>query len=482
MNKTILFLINGFGIEKKDSYSIYDENLLPTLDNMMKTNIFGSVESKAYDYSTAYQLFSTGSINTSNITYLNDLISENKLFEHEKIKDFNTKLLSSSSKIHIFLKLESHEVIEQLNNFIRVMKVDTSRIHVHFILNQKSLSEYKTIVKNINNFTYSNFKISNIGMVLGESCLTDKSKVEDLRIFERVMRNSKSGEAWVQYVKKFTILESAGIMPADISPFCVNDEFSMANEDIVFFFNFAKDDYQKLVEGIVSPRIAYNTLDSSTFVFYSLFPLVGSLQVQALLDNVQAKEYMADYLEKTNINALIVDEQKHLNLINFMANGLKNVVSPRVKFLLSDNILSSKENISALINNSAYELIIINTSIDELGSISDIKAKLHEIDSQLALIKELCAGKATLLVSSLFGINKEVVTSTVGSAKELVNFYGSVPFLIVDERYKKEDYSIAFGNTTGVLGTALKCVNKDSKYPSLLKGKSNLMKMFVKRK
>ena len=75
MNKTILFLINGFGIEKKDSYSIYDENLLPTLDNMMKTNIFGSVESKAYDYSTAYQLFSTGSINTSNITYLNDLIS-----------------------------------------------------------------------------------------------------------------------------------------------------------------------------------------------------------------------------------------------------------------------------------------------------------------------------------------------------------------------------------------------------------------------
>ena len=60
MKKTVLFLINGFGIEKKDSYSIYDAKALPTLDEMMNNNLYTSLESNASDYTTGYQLFSTG--------------------------------------------------------------------------------------------------------------------------------------------------------------------------------------------------------------------------------------------------------------------------------------------------------------------------------------------------------------------------------------------------------------------------------------
>ena len=37
--KTVLFLINGFGVEKKESYSIYDASLMPTFENLMKTQI-----------------------------------------------------------------------------------------------------------------------------------------------------------------------------------------------------------------------------------------------------------------------------------------------------------------------------------------------------------------------------------------------------------------------------------------------------------
>ena len=41
--KTILFLINGFGVERKESYSIYDASLMPTLDSLSKKYLFSTI-------------------------------------------------------------------------------------------------------------------------------------------------------------------------------------------------------------------------------------------------------------------------------------------------------------------------------------------------------------------------------------------------------------------------------------------------------
>lgn len=38
--RTILFLINGFGVEAKESYSIYDEKLMPNLTSYQKNICF----------------------------------------------------------------------------------------------------------------------------------------------------------------------------------------------------------------------------------------------------------------------------------------------------------------------------------------------------------------------------------------------------------------------------------------------------------
>ena len=35
MNKTVMFLINGLGIEKADSCNVYHENLMPNMDRLM---------------------------------------------------------------------------------------------------------------------------------------------------------------------------------------------------------------------------------------------------------------------------------------------------------------------------------------------------------------------------------------------------------------------------------------------------------------
>ncbi len=482
MNKTVLFLINGFGIEKKDSYSIYDANALPTLDKMMNNNLYTSLISNASDYTTGYQLFSTGTLKASNYSYLNDLIEDNKLAENPNLKKFNDDNIGKETRIHIFAHLDGGDMIESLNKFVKYLKMDLNRVIVHFILNQNSLGEYKGISTLINNFTFSSFKASNIGLIFGESCITDKTKEEDLKTLDRVLFNSKSGEKWPEYVKKLNGLANNNILPINIPPFCVNDEFTIKENDTFIFFNFNKCDYTNLIESIINPHIVYKTVDTSTLKFYSLFPIENETRVTNLFENIRATEYMADYLEKTNIKAAILTDQENLNTINYMVNGYANVLSPKIKYLLSTKeLLSNKEQMKSLVENPQYDLIIINTRIDNLKTINEIKETLHDIDTYIAILEEICKGQATLIISSLFGINKQLQISSLAADTATVNFFGSVPCMVVSEQYSKENFSLGSGGPINALATALKCCNPDSKYPTLIKQKSALFKSFKQK-
>ena len=238
MKKTVLFLINGFGIEKKDSYSIYDAKALPTLDKMMNNNLYTSLESTASDYTTGYQLFSTGTLKTNNYSYLNDLIDNNKLIENENLKKFNNDNIGKETRIHIFIHLNSEDVIESLNKFVKYLKLDLNRVIVHFILNQNSLTEYKSITTLINNFTFSSFKATNIGLVFGENIITDINNLEEQKNLYRILFNSKSGEKWPEYAKKLNGLSNNNVLPINIPPFCINDDFTIKDNDTFIFFNF----------------------------------------------------------------------------------------------------------------------------------------------------------------------------------------------------------------------------------------------------
>ena len=233
-----------------------------------------------------------------------------------------------------------------------------------------------------------------------------------------------------------------------------------------------------MVDGILTPQIVYKTVDPSTLHFYSLFPLEDD-RVLNLLNNIKASDYMADYLEKSNLNALILTDQENLNIINYMVNGLENVLSPRVKYMLNNKeLLGSKEQMESLINNKDYDLIIINTRIDNLKTINEVKAALHDADNYLNILENICANKATLLVSSLFGINKLFQVSNLTNDRATVNFYGSVPLILINSEYSKEEYTLGYGSPVNVLGTAIKCCNPEARYPTLLKKKSSLLKMF----
>ena len=60
MKKNILMLINGFGVEQKDSYDIYSAELMPNMDRLTKEGLFSSLSSTDLDYKSGYRSFSIG--------------------------------------------------------------------------------------------------------------------------------------------------------------------------------------------------------------------------------------------------------------------------------------------------------------------------------------------------------------------------------------------------------------------------------------
>ena len=78
MKKNILLLINGFGVERNNSYNVYSAELMPTMDKLTKERIFVSIPNNYLDYKSSYRNFSMG-INEA-LTYS---LIENNIYSEE---------------------------------------------------------------------------------------------------------------------------------------------------------------------------------------------------------------------------------------------------------------------------------------------------------------------------------------------------------------------------------------------------------------
>ena len=75
MKKNILLLINGFGVEQADSVSVYSKELMPNMDMLTTTGIFGSIPSNELDYKSGYRKFSIGISDALTYSIVNNDIS-----------------------------------------------------------------------------------------------------------------------------------------------------------------------------------------------------------------------------------------------------------------------------------------------------------------------------------------------------------------------------------------------------------------------
>lgn len=482
MNKTVLFLINGLGIERKDSYNIYSPEIMPFFDYLTREEYFTPISSNATNLEEAYKYFSIGTLKPLTEPYMENILDNNLFSNNPKFNEFHKSVFNCQGNIHFFCFLENDKIHDSIKKFIQTIDADNQKkIYLHFILPQTDTKDYISISKMLSRYMYDMPSNVERGLVFGQELLENIDKNNELNDLVRMLYKG-IGEKWKDVDTKLNSLDSLHITPNCCKPFYINDGFILGENDMFFFYNYNHYDISRFINYIKNPALYVNTdIKVDKILYYSLFPLTNKEEVTYLYEDVTSDISMAKAMEQISSTALVLTDKENINMINYMCNGLSNSSNSHVKYILTDNgILFLKEQMRVILNDPNYSLIIINHRIDNIEDVDTLKQTLLKIDTNLNMIAELCKDKYSLLVSSLFGMKKELNVS--GSDKVIVDFSGRVPAILMDSKYDKNKYRVSSGDTYTIFTTALKCIKPELKVNSIIKKKSLVETILFKKK
>ena len=169
MKKTVLFLLNGFGVEQLDSYNIYNAQLMPNLDRYTKEYLFSPIETPANNLVSGYRFFSTGSNYPLSYSLIDNYLDK---FDQNKNFEYYLNSINEGGKIHIFLSFENDKSVEHIKSFLKFIRSKKNNpIFLHLVLVGDNTSDYKIIERLINKVIYD-IKECKIGIIVGKNVLS----------------------------------------------------------------------------------------------------------------------------------------------------------------------------------------------------------------------------------------------------------------------------------------------------------------------
>lgn len=461
MKKTVLFLMNGFGIEQKDSYNVYNSKLMPNLDSYTQKYLFSSIEANTYNFSNGYRLFSTG-INTA-LTYpmLNNYMER---FNENPNMNFFLNNVDTEGNIQLYMILENQKNLEHLKNMLKFIREKCSnKIYLHIVLTTMDLDDYKDLEFMINKINYD-YKDCRIASVIGINTL----KANNIDTYLNLLKN-QIGEKWIEISRKFTTLVSSKTFPCDAKEFYVND-FKLTDKDTIFFMNYEYTDLTFYVESITK----YFSINK----YFSMFPVAGIKY--AMFAYPVSSTSITEALKQIDAKALILADGAYIPTINYMANGLSNVLPDNISYSRIDTEPLNPSKLESILRDSNYDLIIINYQIDTSKTVAELQDKLGKLDVILKASHDICIeNKISLIISSLYGMNKEIYVDNFTRA--YVDFSAKVPVIVIDPVFNKVNFRLDFGNIYNLAHTVYTNINNSYNGGGvLIKKKSSLSKMIKK--
>lgn len=475
MKKNILFLINGFGIESASSYNVYSNTLMPNLDKLTRTSLFGTLSNKNYDYLTGYRTLSVGTEEPLTSTLVERTLENNGFNTNKSLSSIFDYLEENNIKLHIFFYYENDKSIDQLLLFLRDISERNIKILVHVILMGKWMSRYANIEKNLNklNYEYDNIKI---GIITG---INNLSNTESAKEIVKALTTSL-GEKWKDIGKRINVFIKNKTRPDDARTFVVGDNFKLENNTYMLFFNYSKSNITTFINELNNQK--YSTLlDIKTVKSLSLFPLVSTPQIPHLFNYPISSKYMINSLKELNAKCVIYDNKEKCSYINYFMSGLRNIVDSSVEYMASDNdFLYNVENVKKIIKTSNKDLIILNYEIDSCKNIKELETRLNSIDTIIGgITSTIIENNYTLYISSLYGLEKDLINDKLEMCS--IDFSLKVPLIIVDKLYKSNSYSLRDGNIYDLANTIYKNINDKYKVHSLIKKKASFLSMLYKK-
>ena len=467
MKKQVVVLINGFGIEQKRSYAIYDSFLMPNLDHLTQECFFSTLKNNAYNDNVGYQYFSTGTDVVPSYLRLDNWLNEQIKVDPTMI-EYQKKFNTIGGNIHLFCMVSNEKVYGHIKEFLNFLNpLNDKKIYLHAILDFPFVDDYARIGKILSRLNYDLDDKAILKVVLGKHILENKTEGSSKDLVRMLYK--KFGEQWREIDKKMAVLEKTKISPKDVKPFCTDTNFELNDEDTILFFNYDQLKLNDFMNEVCNPNRFMNAgKEIHHLNFESLFPSMNG--IPSIYQKNNFDKSFALNLETMQKKALIITEKEHVNSINFYLNGYENRVSPCIRYMTADTPTLLREDIVKQLLSNNEDIIMLNYFVDDTDKTEELKEKLRQVDTILPVLKQICEeNQYSLWITSLYGMKKEMLSNT--NEKVLVDFSEKVPLLFYDDNYLKKSNKLLKGNLYDFHLTLIKMIHPESNIISLISKK-----------
>ncbi len=479
-NKSVIFLINGLGVEKAGSYSISIDQCMPKLARTKETSFFTTAVINSLEYRSAYQQFFLGDTSRIELNYLKEHIINNQLSSNPTYQSFVQSISKPNTKLHVFVEPSNDRVVDEINDLINTLSMETNKpVFLHLLLTQQTINEYQKLISTINYIKYHINSHITVGFIVGKEYFSKEMSQDEMDYAKKLFFYC-SAERWSETDKKLLSLQENNIRPCEVPGFCALNTCNITNGDTILFFNTNRTDYDKFIQAIYSNAPNVFGGEEVSLPIYSMIHLDTKYNVPCFAENIVYESSLSHRLEKIQKKCLILTADENLQLVNFLANGMNYLNNPNIQFLKLDlPSLQDMNTIQSIIDKSPYDLYIFDFHMDVSKTINDLKQQLEQIDVVLGNVADTCVNKYSLFITSLYGLKKTLPLASYNAEMVTIDYEMQIPIFFFDYRYLRSKYILLPGETNDILDTALKCIAEDSEFDSLIKQRGLFNNLFA---
>ena len=479
MKKSVLFLINGLGIEKPGSYSIAIDQCMPNLSKTKETSFFTTAIINSLEYRSAYESFFLGDTYRKELEYISENILGPNLVNNPVYQSLQSSLVDETKKLHVFVEPTTEKVVDEVNQLVNSLALkDNRHVYLHLILSQQTISEYQKLIQMVNYIKYHLNTCITVGFIIGKEVLDDEMSKNQIDVTKKLFFLC-SAERWSDTDKKLLSLKEENIRPCMAPGFCATNDCKIENGDPILFFNTKRTSYDKFIRVIIeNAEWAFRT-NEIKLPMYSMIQLDTKYNIPCFANNIVYERCLSNIMEKANKKALIITDENNMQLLNFLANGLVYVNNPRIQFMKNDKAyFSVPQNVQYIIDNTDYDLIIFDYHMDVSKTINDLKEDLTKIDIVLGNIVNTCVNKHSLFITSLYGLKKELPLADYNAEMVTIDYEMQIPIFFFDYTYPRSKYTLFPGETNDILFSAIKIIWNSDEIDSLIHTKGIINNLF----
>ena len=474
--RTVLFLINGFGVETKESYGVYDATIMPTFDKLTQRYMFAKLNSNVFNTIDGFRNISLEMNDLYNYGIYNRDMESGKIAASPVVSEINNEIISRKSKLHLLCFVDtSMQIAENLKHFVTLInKEKDKKIFLHLVLTSNNYQDFPKILDVLSKINVELGEMASIGMVMGLSNILNSNSQVELNFLLRNMI-TEMGEKWSSFKQKLDFSYGTKTAPSLVKPFVVNSGFSITNNDLFMIWNYDNIDISNFINGV--KLIDYGK-EKNNILFYSLFKVNYKEEIKHILEYELAKNSLSSNMKGLAFKSMIVCEKDEIQAINYYLNGLQMVSNPDISYICLEDKILDPNSVVNIINSYPQELMIISYNLKDVATIEELKEYLTKIDNVIsAIYTNMERNSYTFVISSLYGTNRVLPNSS----GEICNiFYSQVPIIYIDNFVTKKNYLISEGDISDLLKVCYKSIKKDYPGESIIIKKNFLYRLIFK--